>query len=317
MLSSAPPEYSVRRIFDQARRYAPCYLIFEDLDSLITDRVRSYFLNEIDGLKANEGILMVGSTNHIDRLDPGIAKRPSRFDRKYFFPNPDEAQRVKYAKFWQGKLDDNKDIEFPDELCEAIAKITDGFSFAYMQEAFIAALLVLAGRRDFEMDENDKECMDGDEASLIHFSSQKAPGTVMQVTPAGLLNRPPRYVITRNPDSAETSWRESVQYLQQHARAVLYDEDRCITPQLTPAEAGELGLVAKYEKALLQFWYDEDGVPPKPRSFEGHEDQLDRLPLWRELKKQVKLLKDEMDEKKCTQTLGAGELEESFAGMKV
>ena len=35
--------------------------------------VRSYFLNEIDGLKNNDGIFIVGSTNHLDRLDPGIA----------------------------------------------------------------------------------------------------------------------------------------------------------------------------------------------------------------------------------------------------
>lgn len=48
-------------------------MIFEDLDSLVTDQVRSYFLNEIDGLKSNDGIFIVGSTNHLDRLDPGIA----------------------------------------------------------------------------------------------------------------------------------------------------------------------------------------------------------------------------------------------------
>ena len=60
-------------IFARAREFAPCYLIFEDLDSLVTDSVRSYFLNEVDGLKNNNGIFMVGSTNHLDRLDPGIS----------------------------------------------------------------------------------------------------------------------------------------------------------------------------------------------------------------------------------------------------
>ena len=89
---------------------------------------------------------MVGSTNHLDRLDPGISKRPSRFDRKYYFPNPDYAQRVQYCQFWQGKLSDNKDIDFPDKLCDSIAEITDKFSFAYMQEAFIASLLAIASQ---------------------------------------------------------------------------------------------------------------------------------------------------------------------------
>lgn len=76
-------------------------------------------------------------------------KRPSRFDRKYYFPDPDFKQRVAYCHFWQRKLKDNKDVDFPDKLCEAVAGITDGFSFAYMQEAFVAALLVIA--RDSKM----------------------------------------------------------------------------------------------------------------------------------------------------------------------
>ncbi|KAK7949531.1 hypothetical protein PG988_016170 [Apiospora saccharicola] len=144
LASYGGPEAAIKQIFGKAREFAPCYLVFEDLDSLIDDGVRSYFLNEVDGLKNNDGIFMVGSTNHLDRLDPGIAKRPSRFDRKYYFPDPDLAQRVAYCRFWQGKLADNEEIEFPDKLCDAIAKITDKFSFAYIQEAFVAALLAIA-----------------------------------------------------------------------------------------------------------------------------------------------------------------------------
>jgi transitional endoplasmic reticulum ATPase len=127
--------------------------------------VRSFFLNEVDGLQANDGILMVGSTNHLDRLDPGIAKRPSRFDRKFFFPNPNLQQRVKYCEFWQDKLKKggNEDVKFPDELRRAIAKITDGFSFAYIQEAFVAALVEIAAGKEAAVDgeiKNDTVAMD-------------------------------------------------------------------------------------------------------------------------------------------------------------
>jgi SpoVK/Ycf46/Vps4 family AAA+-type ATPase len=142
--SFAGPEYSINEIFSLARRTAPCYLVFEDLDTIVSDNVRSYFLNEVDGIKRNDGILMLGSTNHLDRLDPGISKRPSRFDRKYLFPNPDEPQRVQYAHYWQKKLESNEEIEFPDVLCEGIASITGGFSFAYIQEAMVASLLAIA-----------------------------------------------------------------------------------------------------------------------------------------------------------------------------
>ena len=56
------PQMSVRQIFTKARQTAPCLLLFEDVDSLVTDQVRSYFFNELDGLEDNGGILMVGST---------------------------------------------------------------------------------------------------------------------------------------------------------------------------------------------------------------------------------------------------------------
>ncbi|KAI1611568.1 vesicle-fusing ATPase [Exophiala viscosa] len=141
LISFVPSVYSIEAIFSKARQEAPCYLVFEDLDSVVTDNVRSFFLNAVDGISPNDGIFMIGSTNHLDRLDPGIANRPSRFDRKFFFPNPSYDQRVQYCKYWQRKLSDNKDVEFPDEICEAVAEITEKFSFAYIQEAFVSALL--------------------------------------------------------------------------------------------------------------------------------------------------------------------------------
>ncbi|PWN32728.1 ATPase [Meira miltonrushii] len=171
LVSYAGPEYSVKQIFKKARAMAPCYLILEDLDTIITEGIRSYFLNEVDGLKDNDGIMMLGSTNHLDRLDPGISQRPSRFDRKYFFDNPNEKERELYAHFWQRKLKDNKSIEFPDKLCPAIARITNDFSFAYMQEAFVASLLAIArqkpestteqstskARKEFNVEETDSD----------------------------------------------------------------------------------------------------------------------------------------------------------------
>lgn len=138
---------------------APCYLVFEDLDSIVSDDVRSFFLNAVDGIQRNDGILMVGSTNHLERLDPGIAKRPSRFDRKYLFPNPNLEERTAYMKYWQRKLSDTE-VEMPDKMCPAIAKITKGFSFAYLQEAMIASLLIIARDADQFAERTCLECMD-------------------------------------------------------------------------------------------------------------------------------------------------------------
>jgi len=222
LTSFGGPEYSLAQIFGKAREQAPCYLVFEDLDSIVSDHVRSYFLNEVDGLKSNDGILMVGSTNHLDRLDPGIAKRPSRFDRKYYFPNPDYDQRMQYAKFWQGKLKDNKDLDFPDELCAKIAEITPKFSFAYMQEAFVASLLAIAARGGKSVEDADR------------------------------------------------------------------DAERWAGPQ-DPMKSTTGTLHTNFARRLpFGDIYDPASEP---------DSDLDKLELWQEMKKQVKILREEMDEK--------------------
>jgi len=43
----------------------------------------------------------------VDKLDPGLSKRPSRFDRKYLFPLPDKGERSLYGNEPQGYVKDN------------------------------------------------------------------------------------------------------------------------------------------------------------------------------------------------------------------
>lgn len=146
-VKSAPRTYDIRSIFLQARAMAPCMLILEDIDTIVTRASRSYFFNEVDGLENNDGIFMVASTNHLDQLDPGLSSRPSRFDRKYLFPLPSEHERTLYCEYWRNKLKSKPAIKFPRKLCPAIAAITADFSFAYLQELFVATLLAIAGHR--------------------------------------------------------------------------------------------------------------------------------------------------------------------------
>lgn len=164
-VKSAPYTWDIRSIFVQARYMAPCMLILEDIDTIVTPGSRSYFFNEVDGLENNDGIFMVASTNHLDQLDPGLSSRPSRFDRKYLFPLPSEEERVLYCKYWREKLKNKPSIQFPRRLCLAIAGITQDFSFAYLKEAFVATLLTIAGHRSEESvrgggDDNDDDLDD-------------------------------------------------------------------------------------------------------------------------------------------------------------
>lgn len=50
------------------------------------------------------------------------------------FDDPDRDERILYVQYWQNKLKNNKDIDFPDRLVSEIADLTDRFSFAYLKE---------------------------------------------------------------------------------------------------------------------------------------------------------------------------------------
>ncbi|KFY50752.1 hypothetical protein V496_09192 [Pseudogymnoascus sp. VKM F-4515 (FW-2607)] len=144
------PKESIREIFSRARTMAPCLLIFEDLDSLVTDKIRAYFLNEVDGLESNDGICMIGSTNHLNKLDPAIAKRPSRFDRKYHFGIPGLAEREAYCAYWGEKLEGKKMVTVTPQMATVLAGFTKGFSFAYLKELFLSSLVAVATKTEEE-----------------------------------------------------------------------------------------------------------------------------------------------------------------------
>jgi len=141
-------EGSMEEVFSKARELAPCVMVLEDLDSLITDQNRSFFLNQMDGIEGNDGILIIATTNHFDRLDAGLSSRPSRFDRKYKFDDPDKEERTLYCKYWQGKLADNDAVDYPDSLVVEIADTTYGFSFAYLKECFVSSLVLLVAKEN-------------------------------------------------------------------------------------------------------------------------------------------------------------------------
>ncbi|ORY11231.1 P-loop containing nucleoside triphosphate hydrolase protein [Clohesyomyces aquaticus] len=161
-VKSAPYSYHIRNVFQMARAMSPCLLVLEDIDTIVTNSTRSYFFNEVDGLENNDGIMMIATTNHLDKLDPGLSKRPSRFDRKYLFPLPNKEERSLYAQYWRNKLKDKKTIDFPAKLCDPIAEITDDFSFAYLKEAFLATLLEMA-RNDGDDSGDDSDPEDDDD----------------------------------------------------------------------------------------------------------------------------------------------------------
>jgi transitional endoplasmic reticulum ATPase len=61
-------------------------------DSMVTERVVSQLLTELDGIQALYGVVVLAATNRADMIDPALL-RPGRFDKIVFVPMPDKAAR--------------------------------------------------------------------------------------------------------------------------------------------------------------------------------------------------------------------------------
>lgn len=135
---------SIRAIFRRARKLAPCVLAFEDADGLVNEFNRTAFLNELDGFHSNEGLLVIASSNHPGKIDEALLKRPSRFDRVFHIGLPAENERAEYARRLLSRSDLAKHLAVGFDIeklaLEAAAK-SDGFTPAYLKEAFTAAAL--------------------------------------------------------------------------------------------------------------------------------------------------------------------------------
>jgi AAA+ superfamily predicted ATPase len=132
-------QHNIRQVFERARRSAPCILVLEDLDSLITPQSRSFFLNELDGFASNAGIVTLATTNHPERLDASILDRPSRFDRKYPFDLPGLLERQAYIAMWNNSL--QQALRLSEEAITRVAEATEDFSFAYLKELFLSSMM--------------------------------------------------------------------------------------------------------------------------------------------------------------------------------
>lgn len=136
-------EDNIHAVFERARKSAPCMLVLEDLDSLLTSHNRSFFLNELDGFAANAGIVTLATTNHPEKLDPSILDRPSRFDRKYPFDIPEQPERLAYITLWNETL--KSPLHISEEGTVQLSELTAGFSFAYLKELFLSSMMRWVG----------------------------------------------------------------------------------------------------------------------------------------------------------------------------
>jgi transitional endoplasmic reticulum ATPase len=128
-------ERGVREVFRRARQASPCVIFFDEIDalaptrgmggdSMVTERVVSQLLTELDGIQALNGVVVLAATNRIDMVDPALV-RPGRFDKIISIPLPNKEARLQILSLsLEGKQKD------PDVDVEALVEMTEGFSGA-------------------------------------------------------------------------------------------------------------------------------------------------------------------------------------------
>jgi len=127
---------AIREAFSYAEEQSPSLLYFEDLDSLLEKNIdTSSFLNLMDGISAKNGLLVVATANDVKKLKSNITDRPSRFDRKFEIPLPDQEMAYIYLKRWFGNL-------ITVKKCKELSKYAEKyeFSYAYLKELYISAM---------------------------------------------------------------------------------------------------------------------------------------------------------------------------------
>lgn len=108
--SIATPQ-DVSEIFEIARGLSPVLVVFEDIDLVAGSRDEAMglghgasgssclgeLLNQLDGLKPNDAMVVLASTNRVSSLDEAIADRPGRIDRVYEVKRPSSDVAVQIA----------------------------------------------------------------------------------------------------------------------------------------------------------------------------------------------------------------------------
>jgi AAA+ superfamily predicted ATPase len=135
----ATEDSSIDTVFSRAHEITPCVLVFEDIDAMIHDKNRSFFLNKLDALSHAPGLVTLATTNHPERLDPAIIHRPSRFDRKYHFELPAASERAAYLAMWNERVDPAMRVE--GAIIAELVEDTHEFSFAYLKELWLSAMV--------------------------------------------------------------------------------------------------------------------------------------------------------------------------------
>lgn len=151
----------IKMLFKKARRHRPCIIFIDEFDSIgerryyagtgvdkENNRIVTAMLNEMDGFKSGEGVVVIGATNSFNSLDPALI-RPGRFDLKYNISNPDLDTIGKLIELYTKNKELAEDIDK-----EKLVKSFNGLSCSAIETILNEASMIAL------VDENEKISMD-------------------------------------------------------------------------------------------------------------------------------------------------------------
>jgi transitional endoplasmic reticulum ATPase len=141
-------EERLRKIFEDAKRLAPCIIFFDEIDAVaprrdrvegeVERRVVAQLLALMDGLESRGDVVVMAATNRPDSLDPAL-RRPGRFDREITIPVPSAQARREILAIHSRGMPLAADVD-RDKLAEAAHGFTGADLAALCREAAMASL---------------------------------------------------------------------------------------------------------------------------------------------------------------------------------
>lgn len=150
----------VRKLFKQARKHAPCVIFIDEIDGIgrrggadggpasqENSRVVNALLTSLDGFSKNEGVIVIGATNHRDLVDPALV-RDGRFDRSCHLslPNIDEREQL-FVLYAARLVLDASDEVARTQLFRQLARMSAGLSPASIANVVNTAAVMAVNDR--------------------------------------------------------------------------------------------------------------------------------------------------------------------------
>ena len=176
----------IKKCYELARKVSPTLLIIEDIDTAgALDRRASdhpllgEFLQSMDGVVPNHGVITLATTNHSNKIDPAIADRPGRFDRIVEVGLPDREQRFHIIDHHLKQMPMAPTVN--REALERLAKNSDGLTGAWLREVVQSALIASIA--------DERELITKDDLTASLKDILKRRGMAYRVAPYGNNNQ--------------------------------------------------------------------------------------------------------------------------------